>query len=479
MTLAILLSCSLLLVIVGGSFLVVEFYASRAALSQELRTLGSSLATNSSRPLVLGKYDEIEDILASLKAFKNVHAAYLFNDSGRPVAEYLNQQNSQLVLTAVRNDFRSSADNYSLPSGGGLIFGFQHLSCFVPVLYDSKAVGSIYILSDLKALYARLAFMFSGSLIAFLLLLTGSWFMARWIQKPLSEPLVHLADVMKKVRITRRYSLRAEKVSDDEVGFLVDGFNRMLEQIEDQQASLLRHQDSLEETVAARTSELRETVRQLDIARQQADAANEAKSEFLSKMTHELRTPLIGVLGMNELLQRSQLNEQQIVLTETVQKSGQDLLALISDILDISKIEAGKLKLEPEVVELYTIVEEVTHLLAPKASEKGIAMVCDITADALWKVSADAGRIRQILMNLIGNAIKFTETGSIIVSLDCSTHDLKSGEFVLSVADTGVGMDETVKQKVLRCFISPKFTKVRENNMVLAWVWQLCGSWWI
>lgn len=107
MTLAILLSCSLLLVIVGGSFLVVEFYASRAALSQELRTLGSSLATNSSRPLVLGKYDEIEDILASLKAFKNVHAAYLFNDSGRPVAEYLNQQNSQLVLTAVRNDFRS------------------------------------------------------------------------------------------------------------------------------------------------------------------------------------------------------------------------------------------------------------------------------------------------------------------------------------------------------------------------------------
>lgn len=464
LTLAILLSCTLLLVIVGGSFLAVELHSSRAALIQEVRTLASSLATNSSRSLVLGKYSEIEEILSSLTKQENIHAAYLFDLSGKPVAEYLNQHNSDLILTSLKNDFKRDGTQFLLPKGEYQIFDSNHLSCFVPVFFADKTIGSIYLMSDLSALYARLEVVAYGFMLAFILLLLGSWQLARWVQKPLSTPLVKLSEVMGQVSESKNYSLRAEKLSTDEVGSLVDGFNRMLEQIEQQQEKLILHQAGLEQTVAERTAELRETVEQLDQARNLADSANEAKSEFLSKMTHELRTPLIGVLGMNELLQRTNLDERQMLLTDTVQKSGEELLKLISDVLDISRIEAGRLELEPAAVDLYQIVEDVACLLFPMARNKSLDLVTDISLDAAWKVFADESRIRQIVMNLMGNAVKFTSSGRVVVSLKCSIQDNQHGLFTLSVTDSGIGMDEKSKNRIFDLFYQSDRTGTREQQ---------------
>jgi signal transduction histidine kinase len=464
LTLAILFSCTLLLVIVGGSFLAVELHSSRAALIQEVSTLASSLATNSSRSLVLGKYSEIEETLSSLRQQKNIHAAYLFDLSGKPVAEYLNQNNSDLILTSLKTDFTRDGTPFLLPDEEHQIFDSNHLSCFVPVYFADKSVGSIYLLSDLSTLYARLKGVAYGFILAFVLLLLGSWQLARWVQKPLSTPLVKLSDVMGQVSESKNYSIRAEKMSTDEVGSLVDGFNRMLEQIEQQQDELILHQAELEQTVTERTAELRETVDQLDQARHLADSANEAKSEFLSKMTHELRTPLIGVLGMNELLQRTDLDERQMLLTDTVQKSGEELLKLISDVLDISRIEAGRLVLEPAAVDLHQIVEDVACLLFPMARNKGLDLVTDISHDATWRVYADENRIRQIVMNLIGNAIKFTSSGRVVVSLKCSLEDNQHGLFTLSVADTGIGMDEQSKDRIFDLFYQSDRSGTREQQ---------------
>lgn len=464
LTLAILLSCTLLLVVVGGSFLAVEMHSSRAALIQEVRTLASSLATNSSRSLVLGKYSEIDEILSSLRQQQNIHAAYLFDMSGKPVAEYLNQNNSDLILTSLRYDFKHSRGQFILPDGGKQIFDLNHLSCFVPVYFADRSVGTIYLLSDLRALYERLEGVAYGFVLAFILLLLASWQLARWIQKPLSTPLVKLSEAMEQVSASKKYSIRAEKLSTDEVGSLVDGFNRMLEQIEQQQSKLILHQTELEQTVAERTAELRVTVDQLDQARRLADAANEAKSEFLSKMTHELRTPLIGVLGMNELLQRTDLDERQMLLTETVQKSGEELLTLISDVLDISRIEAGRLELEPAAVDLHQIVEDVASLLFPMARNKGLDLVTDISLDAAWKVYADENRIRQIVMNLIGNAVKFTSSGRVVVSLKCAQEGDNHGLFTLNVADTGIGLDEQSIEKIFDLFYQSDRSGSREQQ---------------
>lgn len=449
---AILLSCTLLLFVVSGSFLTVEFFSSRAALSQELKTLASSLATTSSRSLVLQRYSDIEENLSSLRRQGNIHAAYLFDLSGTPVAEYLNQHDSELLLNAIRYDFKEVGEQLAVPGHDQMIFTKDHMSWFVPVSFEGESIGSIYLLSDIDSLYSRLGMIVYGALIAFLLLFVLAWALARWIQKPLLKPLLQLSGVMVEVGRSDDYSIRANKNSSDEVGQLVDGFNRMLTQIEQQREKLVRHTDELEETVEARTAQLQDMVVQLEHARKQADAANQAKSDFLSKMTHELRTPLIGVLGMNELLQRTPLDEQQMLLTETVQKSGADLLTLIGDVLDLSKIEAGKLELEAAPVNLFEVIEDVVCLLAPEARAKGLELFTDIPASAAWQVVADESRIRQIVTNLVGNAIKFTSAGRIVVGLGCRVKSDNRGEFSLTVTDTGAGMSVREKERVFDLF---------------------------
>jgi anti-sigma regulatory factor (Ser/Thr protein kinase)/CheY-like chemotaxis protein len=169
-------------------------------------------------------------------------------------------------------------------------------------------------------------------------------------------------------------------------------------------------------------------------------------------MTHELRTPLIGVLGMNGLLQRTPLSEQQRTLVDTVDKSGNDLLALISDVLDIARIEAGVLELEVDEIEPARIVEEVVELLAPQAQEKGVDLLTDIPLAALCSARGDRARIWQIIMNLIGNAIKFTPSGAVTVGLQLVAEGQGPGRFVFRVEDTGVGMDEATSQRVFDLF---------------------------
>lgn len=451
LTWAILFSCLLVLTVSSSGLLISEIYASKIALQQEIRVLSSSIAANCSRSLVLEKHREAEQILSTLVEQPNIHAAYLFAQSGKPVAEYLKLTDAHFVMTSVASDFDGS-ENVTIPTRTHFKMGLTHLSGLSPVKFAGETVGSIYVLSDLTPLYTRVNYVFLSIVLAFLVMLLGSWFVARRIQKPLSEPLLRLTEMMSRVGSLNDYSVRADRLSDDEVGTLVDGFNTMLEQIERQQGALVEHQRNLERTVALRTAELRETVQKLEQARKEANAANEAKSEFLSKMTHELRTPLIGVLGMNELLQRTVLDDQQKVLTETVQKSGEELLTLISDVLDISKIEAGKLDLDSSVVDFHQIVEDVAHLLFPTAQAKGIKLQTDVSTDALWSVLADESRLRQIVMNLVGNAIKFTCEGWVRVHLSCRQKGPQAGIFTLAVEDSGIGMDETARENIFEMF---------------------------
>jgi CheY-like chemotaxis protein/two-component sensor histidine kinase len=165
-------------------------------------------------------------------------------------------------------------------------------------------------------------------------------------------------------------------------------------------------------------------------------------------MTHELRTPLVGVLGMNELLIESRLDAGQYALAESVQRSGQELLELINDILDFSKIEAGHLKLERLEVDLLQLVEEVVSILADRAYNKGIEFLCRVEPSAARTVEADPQRLRQILFNLLGNALKFTQRGAVSLAL---TRDAE-GQFVFAVEDTGIGMDLEAQRIIFNAF---------------------------
>ena len=453
LTLVIMLVSLALLTIISSIVLVAEIYVAKTALTQELRILANTLSANSRQPLVLGQYEKIETLLASLIHQENIHAAYLFDREGVPVAEYLHQQYPRFVLQSLQDDFREEHTSFWTDSKTvQQLSSIRHLSLFAPVFHEGQQVGTFYLLSDLNRLYSHLYGVGFGIALSLLLMIFLSWFLAGRLQKPVSGPLLQLTHLMENIAEAKDYSIRAKKVSGDEVGTLVDGFNQMLEQVELHQASLAEHHIYLEQTVSDRTAELRIAVRALEQARKQADAANEAKSHFLSRMTHELRTPLIGVLGMNELMLRTSLSEQQKTLVDTVQKSGEQLLLLVSDVLDFSRIEAGKMSLELKEFELHKVVDDVVELLSPQAEEQGLALLTNVSSCRNWKVKADEAKIRQIVMNLVGNAIKFTSKGSVSVSLNCLRHNNNSGLFVFEIADSGIGITEEVKQQIFDAF---------------------------
>jgi signal transduction histidine kinase len=447
----------LLLLVVSLVVLTAEVFATRATLIQEVRVISAAIESSSRQSLVLGQYQETEKLLAVLATQKHIHAAYLFNHQGEPVAEYLSHKKAAFTWRFLEEDFDSSNKAYWTTATEEQIHSsLSHLSVFIPIYYAENRIGTLYVLSDLDALYGRLSGVALGTTLSLILLFVFSWFLAGRLHKPVSEPLLNLAGVMEKISVEQDYSVRATKMSNDEIALLVDGLNHMLDQVEDYQRQQSRYQDHLELTVHQRTAELRTAVAELEKARQLADSANESKSQFLSRMTHELRTPLIGVLGMNGLLQRTELTEHQRALVDTVDKSGNDLLALISDVLDIARIEAGVMELEHDEIVPAQIIEEVVELLKPQAQAKGVDLITDIPMTALRRVRGDRARIRQIMMNLIGNAIKFTPKGAITAGLQLVSEGQKQGRFIFTVKDTGMGMDKATSQRVFDLFYQHK-----------------------
>ncbi len=194
--------------------------------------------------------------------------------------------------------------------------------------------------------------------------------------------------------------------------------------------------------------------RDLVAARDDAERAGQAKTAFLATMSHEIRTPLNAVLGLTDLLLTTELTEEQRGHLDTVSRSGDSLLMLINDILDFSKIEAGELDLEQAPFQLDEVVYDVAQLLAPQAAGKGLDLLVDIPGDCAWRVVGDGGRLRQVVMNLVGNAVKFTSTGQVVVVLTSDGDLSDDGTLLcrLSVIDTGIGITPEQQQRLFRSF---------------------------
>jgi signal transduction histidine kinase/ligand-binding sensor domain-containing protein/CheY-like chemotaxis protein/HPt (histidine-containing phosphotransfer) domain-containing protein len=208
---------------------------------------------------------------------------------------------------------------------------------------------------------------------------------------------------------------------------------------------VVQDRQRLETEVALRTRELVETNRQLE-------EASKAKTQFMDRMSHELRTPMNGVVGMTELLARTELSSKQARLTHTIRSSAQTLLQIVNDLLDLSKIRAGKLQTETLPINLLQVLEDCTGLFAGAAESKGIELIVCPPAQAQPGLRGDPLRIRQILMNLVGNAVKFTSQGEVVVKADVNAGNAGKATLELSVTDTGIGMDAATIAKIFEPF---------------------------
>ncbi len=308
------------------------------------------------------------------------------------------------------------------------LIGSHTAEVSAPISYAGRTVGRVVMLGRLDDGLARLLWSLGLSLGAGVAAALVGLAVAARLQRRIAGPVVALTEAMQAVRQSHDYRRGADVEADDEVGDLVDGFNDMLAEIRKRDQAIASHMAGLEQTVAERTADL-------EVAKNVAEAASGAKSDFLATMSHEIRTPMNGVMVMAEMLAAGELPPKQRRFAEVIAKSGASLLAIINDILDFSKIEAGKLELEALPTDPADAVEDCLALFWERARAKGLDLAAHIDPAIPALIETDPTRLRQVIGNLINNAIKFTETGAVMVQAQTRGDVLR-----IAVRDTGIGI---------------------------------------